>query len=102
MNDLRTIIVIIFYRKTDEWPICSEKFLSKAKRYGFKDLILGKLSISKIDEIFDDVSEEGQKMLRNSGLNEIDYMELILSLILRLVMVKLPLIWLKDKKEEFS
>jgi hypothetical protein len=34
--------VIPFCGKGDEWPIWSEKFLAKAKRYVFKDLLLGK------------------------------------------------------------
>jgi hypothetical protein len=62
LTDLCTIRVIPLYRKADEWPIWSGKFLAKAKRYGFKDLLLEKLSILKIDEIFDDVSEEGKKI----------------------------------------
>jgi hypothetical protein len=37
--------VIPFCGNGDEWPIWSEKFLAKAKRYGFKDVLLGKLSI---------------------------------------------------------
>jgi hypothetical protein len=44
-------------RKSDEWPVWSEKFLSKAKRYGFKDFLLGKLSIPKFDECLDEFSD---------------------------------------------
>jgi hypothetical protein len=52
MNDLNNIRVIPFCGKVDKWPIWSEKFLAKAKSYGFKDLLLGKLSIPKADEDF--------------------------------------------------
>jgi hypothetical protein len=38
-------------------------------------LLLGKLSISKVDESFDEVSDEGKKML-----SEVTYIELILSI----------------------
>jgi hypothetical protein len=62
--------VILFCREADEWPIRSQKFLSKAKRYGFKDSLLGKLSIPKIDESLNEVSEEGKKMLINAEGNE--------------------------------
>jgi hypothetical protein len=33
-----------------------------SKRYGFKGLLQGKLSISKFDESFDEDSDEGKKM----------------------------------------
>jgi hypothetical protein len=34
------------------------------KRYGFKDLLLGKLSIPKVDYVFDEISEDGKKMMK--------------------------------------
>jgi hypothetical protein len=61
---LSTIRVIPFCGKVDEWPIWSKKFLVKAKRYGFKDASLGKLSIPKIDDSFDDVSDQRKRMLK--------------------------------------
>jgi hypothetical protein len=51
-------------------PILSEKFLAKTSRYGFKDLLLGKMSIPKFDESLDETSDEGKKKLRNTELNE--------------------------------
>jgi hypothetical protein len=50
MTDMNTIRVIPFYGKVDEWPIWSERFLAKSRRFGFKDLLLGKLSIPTADE----------------------------------------------------
>jgi hypothetical protein len=78
MTNLNTLRVIPFCRKVDEWPIWSEKFLAKFRRYGFKDLLLGKLSIPKTDEELDEVSDIGKKMPRTIELNEIAYTELIL------------------------
>jgi len=80
MTDLNTIRVIPFCGKADEWPIWSEKFLAKAKRCGFKDLLLGKLSIPKEDESFDELSDIGKKMSRVIKINEVAYTELILSI----------------------
>jgi hypothetical protein len=62
MTDLTSIRVIPFSRNVDEWPIWSEKVLSKAKRYGFKDVLIGKMSIPKEDEEFDEVLDLGKKM----------------------------------------
>jgi hypothetical protein len=45
MIDVSTIRVIPFCGEVNELPVWSEKFLSKAKRYGFKDLLQGNLSI---------------------------------------------------------
>jgi hypothetical protein len=57
--------------EADEWPFWSEKFLSKAKRYGLKDLLLGKLSIPRSDEEFDVTSEIGKEKSRIIKLNEL-------------------------------
>ena len=61
MTYLNTIRVIPFCGKVDEWPIWCEKFLSKAKRFGFKDLLLGRLTIPSSDEYFDNLSEIGKE-----------------------------------------
>jgi hypothetical protein len=80
MTDLNTIRVIPFCGKADEWPIWSEKFLAKAKRCGFNNLLLGKLSIPKEDESLDELSDTGKKISRIIELNEIAYTKLILSI----------------------
>jgi hypothetical protein len=73
MADFNTMRVIPFCGKGDEWPFWIEKFLAKAKRYGFKDSFLGKLSIPKAIEKFDEVSAIVKKMARTIKLNEIVY-----------------------------
>jgi hypothetical protein len=50
MTDFNTIRVISFCEKGNEWVIWSEMVLAKAKRYGFKDLLLVNLYISKEDD----------------------------------------------------
>ena len=80
MTDLSAIRVIPFYGKGDEWPTWSEKFLAKAKHYGFKDVLLGKVTIPKTDEVFNVESEEGKKKMMTADLNELAYTELILSI----------------------
>jgi hypothetical protein len=77
MTDMDAIIVIPFCGKVEEWPIWSERFLAKAKRCGFNDLLLGKLSIPKVDEEIDETSEIGKKKSIIIELNEIAYNELI-------------------------
>jgi hypothetical protein len=75
---MNTIRVIPFYGKVDEWPIWSERFLAKSRRFGFKDLPLGKLSIPKVDEKFDEGTESGKKKSIAIEMNEIAYTKLIL------------------------
>jgi hypothetical protein len=75
---LDTIREITFCRKVDEWPSWSEKFLSKAKKYGFQDLLLGKLSIPWSDEEFNVISDFGKEKSRIFELNEIAFTKLIL------------------------
>jgi hypothetical protein len=80
MTDMNTIRVISFYGKVDEWPIWSERFLAKSRRFGFKDLLLGKLSIPTVDEKFDEGTESGNKKSIAIEMNKIAYTELILSI----------------------
>jgi len=80
MTDLSTIRVIPFCGKVDEWPIWSEKFLSKAKRCGFKELLLGKWSIPRADEEIDVTSDTGKEKSRIIEMNDIAFTELILSI----------------------
>jgi hypothetical protein len=56
----------------------SEKFLAKAKRYGFTDFLLGKLSIPRSNAEFDVMSDVGKEKARIIKLNEIAYFKLIL------------------------
>jgi gag-polypeptide of LTR copia-type len=42
--------------------------------------LLEKLSIPKVDDVFDEISEEGKKMMKVNELHEIAYTELILSI----------------------
>jgi hypothetical protein len=80
MTDMSTIRVIAFCGKVDEWPIWSERFLAKSRRSGFKNLLLGKLSIHTVDEEIDEGTESGKKKSITIELNEIAYTELILSI----------------------
>jgi hypothetical protein len=73
MTDMNDIRVIPFCGKVEEWPIWSERFLANAKSYGFKDLLLGKLPIPKVDEEIDETSEIGKKKSIIIELNKISY-----------------------------
>jgi hypothetical protein len=80
MTDLSTIRVIPFYGKNDKWPKWSEKFLAKARLYGFKDVLLGKVRIPMTDEDYEVDTEEGKKLIIVADMNELAYTELILSI----------------------
>jgi hypothetical protein len=82
MTDLSTIRVIPFYGKSEEWNTWSEKDLAKARHYGFKDVLLGKVKVKvpRTDEDYDMESEEGKKLTIAADMNEIAYTELILSI----------------------
>jgi hypothetical protein len=73
MTDLSTIRVIHFYGKSEEWPTWSERFLTKARRYGFKDIFLGKVKVPRTDEDYDMESEEGKKLTIAADMNELAY-----------------------------
>jgi hypothetical protein len=66
--------------KDEVWLIRSKNFLAKAKRCGFKDLLLGKLSIPNVDKKIDAASDIGKKKSIIIKLNEIAFTEIILSI----------------------
>jgi hypothetical protein len=72
MTDMNAIRVI---PSTDIW---SERFLAKDKHCGFKDLLLGKLSIPKMDKEIHKATDIGDKKSMIIKLNEITYTEPIL------------------------
>jgi hypothetical protein len=45
MTDFSAIQVLNFSGKKEEWPSWNEQFLAKAKLFGIKDLLLGKVEI---------------------------------------------------------
>jgi hypothetical protein len=71
MTDMNAIRLIPFCSKVEEWPIWSKRFLAKAKLYTFKDLLLGKLSIPKVDEEINETSDIGKKESMVIKLNDI-------------------------------
>jgi tellurite resistance-related uncharacterized protein len=80
MTDLSIIRLIPFHGKIEEWPAWSEKFLAKASHYVFKDVLLGKVKLPKIDEDYDMESEEEKTLTIAADMNELAYTELILSI----------------------
>jgi hypothetical protein len=70
----KSIRVILFSGKTSDWISWEEKFLARAKRNGYKDILLGKIDIPEEGESLD---EERRKV---KDLNEIGFSDLILSM----------------------
>jgi hypothetical protein len=67
MTDMNAIRVIALCSKVKEWSIWSERFLAKAKRCGFKDLLFGKFLIFKVYEGIDKTSEIERRGLSPSN-----------------------------------
>jgi hypothetical protein len=64
---------LCFSESKDEWPTWSEKFLVEAKRSAIKDVLLGKVLIPKLSEVFDEKTDEGKRILRIIDLNEMAF-----------------------------
>jgi hypothetical protein len=94
VTDLNTIRVIPFCGKV----IWSERFFANSRRFGFKDLLLGKLSIPTVDEEIEEESESGKKKSGIIELYEIAYTELILLIDIKTSSGSLLLIQLKAAK----
>jgi hypothetical protein len=68
-----------FSGSKDEWPTWIGNFLAKTRHSGIKDVLLGKVFISKSSEVFGEKTDEGKRMLRIIDLNEIAFTKLVLS-----------------------
>jgi hypothetical protein len=57
--------------------------LDKARRSGIKDILIGKVTITKINKEINEKTDEGKSKLKIFDLNELAYTELILSIDVR-------------------
>jgi hypothetical protein len=57
--------------------------LAMARCPGIKDLLLGELIIPKSHEEIDETTDEGKKLLKVAVLNELAFIELVLSIDVR-------------------
>ena len=73
----RTIRILPFSGKKEHWAVWEEKFLARAKRKGFKDMLLGKGNKAPKDSVDTDTSPELQAL---KEANDLAFEELILSI----------------------
>jgi hypothetical protein len=78
-SEERAIKVITFSGNPKHWSVWEEKFMARAKRKGFKDLLLGKVDIPKTSDVLNAEEAGDKKKLRIKDLNELAFEELILS-----------------------
>ena len=79
-SDDKAIRVISFNGKQSDWAIWEEKFLARARRRGYKDIILGKTAIPADSATIDTTTPAGKEQARIKKLNEVAFEELILSI----------------------
>jgi len=73
--------VISFNGKQLDWAIWEEKFLARARRRGYKDLILGKTAIPADSAMIDTTNPAGKEQARIKKLNEVHSKSLFSQLI---------------------
>jgi len=76
----KNLKVIVFSGKQDDWKFWEVKFLARARRKGFREILLGKETIPKDDKKFDlnDAKEKVKSEIRDK--NELAFEELLLSI----------------------
>ena len=72
--------VIMFSGKSEDWSFWEEKFLARAKRKGFKKILLGTVQVAHDDEQLDLATTEGKEKQDIRDKNELAFEELILSI----------------------
>lgn len=77
-----TIRVVTFTGKKADWVIWDERFLARARRRGYKDILLGKNADSIPPDLgkLDANKEEDKTKIRLRQLNELAFDDIILSM----------------------
>lgn len=76
----KSIRVIVFSGKKVDWPIWEEKFLARARRKNYKDLLLGKRIIPKEGDTIDITTDVGKKLKQAREDNELAFEDIVLSI----------------------
>jgi len=76
----KSLKVIAFSGKQDDWKFWQVKFLARARRKGFREILLGKETIPKDNEKFDlkDPVEKAKSKIHDK--NKLAFEELVLSI----------------------
>ena len=75
----KTLRLPVFNGTDEDWPVWSEKFLVRARRRGYKNLLLGTEQVPRLKEIAKD--EEMLKSIeRRRELNELAYEEIVMAI----------------------
>ena len=79
----KSIRIIAFVGKQSDWDGWSEKFLARAKRKGYKKLLLGTEKVptqEQIDLAESSSSSTDKKIIKLGELNELAYKDIVLSI----------------------
>ena len=80
MSDLmKAIRIVSFNDNKENYRMWAKKFLSIASTKKYKDILIGSKVAPKFDEVIDETSEEGKRMLQAKELNEKAYNDLVLA-----------------------
>ena len=79
-NNEKTIRILPFNGKKENWSVWEEKFLARAKRKGYKNILLKKETAPKDNETIDLTTDAGKAKKKLQDANELGYEELILSI----------------------
>ena len=74
----KTIAKFVFSGKKIDWPIWSEKFLARAKRKEYKNILLGRVNVPDDSKTIDTSTDAGKAEAKLRDLNELAYEDLIL------------------------
>ena len=66
-----------FNGKKQEWEPWEEKFMARAKRRGYKHILLGKVSIPGSEAILDESNDSDKIKIQVEELNKIAYGDLV-------------------------
>ena len=99
----KSIRIIPFHGKKEDWSIWEEKFLARARLQGYKKILKGTEKAPKDNEEFDETTDEGKLKLKLRAANERAYEGILLSIITKTSAGKVAFAIVRGcKSEEYS
>ena len=77
---VEAIRIIKFNGTKEDWPVWEQKFLTRSKNKGYRNILNGKIKAPKDSKVIDSTTDEGKEELKARKANDDAYEDLILSI----------------------
>ena len=77
---VEAIRIIKFNGTKEDWPVWEQKFLTRSKNKGYRNILNGKIKVPEDSKVINSTTDEGKEELKARKANDDAYEDLILSI----------------------